>query len=557
MKQWVCRVCRYMESGELPPDACPVCRSPARSFEELDDGVTEPEIRRPLSLLLPAEETLWRCQVCGAEHRGARPPDICPKCGVGPELWDEVAKTRPRMDTDEGQIPGVLTCAVCLARLGPEPRPACQICGARIAWLSASATQVGSSEPPSPSPASRSYLIVGSGIAALRAAESIRANDASARVTLLTREPCLPYDRRNLTRYLDGDVEAASIMLRSPDWYTAQGIEIRLETDVVSVNPRARTLRTRGRELVYDRLVLATGARVAVPPIPGVWLEGVQPLRSMKDCARVLNAAGVGRRVVVLGGGVLGLETAAGLRRRGCDVTVCERGDHVMRKQLDVAAARLLQQHLEQLGIRFLLGCQAESVEGEEQVRGVRLAGGNLEPADLVIVATGIVPNTDLARSAGLATGRGIIIDDACRTSDPHIYAAGDCVEHKGLTYGLWPDSMAMGAVAGMNAAGGHETFTPPLHANILKVVDLDLCSIGRVSAVLPTDRELVHAQDAGATYQKVLLDGERLAGAVLLGETHPMSAIAEAIRSGLDVSRIIEEAGTLQRFLSVLPERV
>ena len=546
-----------MHTSHAPPDACPVCRSGAKSFEEMDDGATEPDIRRPLSLLLPSEETLWRCQVCGVEHRAPRPPAVCPKCGVGPDLWDEVAKTRPRIDTDPEITPNALTCAVCLSSLGSEPRPACQICGARLAFLSASPSQAGSDQPPRSTRTPRTYVIVGSGIAALRAAETIRANDASSRISLLTREPCLPYDRRNLTRYLDGDVEAASIMLRSPDWYASKGIEVRLETDVVSVNPRERTIRTRGRELTYDRLVLATGARVNVPPIPKVWLEGVQPLRSMKDCARVMHTIGVGRRVVVLGGGILGLEAAAALRRRGCDVTVCEREDHVMRMQLDVAAARLVQQHLERLGIRFLVRCQAESIEGEEHVRGVRLAVGSIEPADLVLVTTGISPNIHLAKSAGLATGKGILIDDACRTSDPNIFSAGDCVEHKGLTYGYWPVAMAMGAVAGMNASGGHDTFTPPLHAHILKVVDLDLCSIGRVSAVLPSDRELIHAQDAGATYQKVLLDGERLAGAVLLGETHPVSAIAEAIRSGLDVSPLIEEAGTLQRFLSMLPERV
>jgi len=557
VKQWVCRICHYTHTSDSPPNVCPVCKAASDGFDEIDEGVTEPEIRRPLSLLMPSDNTLWRCQVCNLEHRGPRPPDVCPVCGVGPEMWDQVdSPKRLRLDTDPTMLANAMTCTVCGSHLTGMALNTCQMCGARQAWLSPPPNVAGSSEPAVGNRTSRTYVIVGSGIAALRATEAIRANDSNARVIIITREPCLPYNRLNLTRYLDGDVDAASIMLHPPDWYAKQNIEVRLETDVVSFNPREHTIRTRTRELTYDRLVIASGARVAVPPIPNVWLDGVRPLRTLRDFTSILQFSGVGRRVVILGGGVLGLEAAVTMRRRGSDVTVCERGDHVMRRQLDVAAARLLQRHLENQGIRFAFGRETEAIDGDECVRGVRFSGDDYEPADLVLLATGIRPNAALARAAGLTTNQGIVIDDTCQTSDPNIYAAGDVVEHRGLTYGTWPMAMEMGSIAGANAAGGAETFTPMTHPTVLKVVDIEVCAIGRISAEGPSDRELVHTEDAGAVYQKVVLDGGRLVGGVMLGNTQAISSIGEAMRSGIDVSSMVERSSSLKEFLAVLGGR-
>lgn len=550
MKQWVCRTCRYMHTGDAAPESCPVCS--ASTFDEMDEGATEPELRRPLSLLLPPEDARWRCQVCGAEHTGSSPPAICPICGVGPEMWEQMPH-RTRIDTDPTSLGGEVTCTVCGSPMGVSLGQRCQVCGGRQAWLSPLPNMAEPAHPPRSSRTPRSYVVLGSGIAGLRAAESIRANDAGARVVMLSRERCLPYNRFNITRFLDGNTDAASLMIHPPSWYTDQGIDIKLETDVVSVQPREHVIRTRGREVRYDRLVIALGARVSVPPLPNVWVHGVQPLRSLRDCTRVLEVSSPGRRVVIVGGGVLGVEAATALRRRGCEVTLCESGSHVMQRQLDVAAARLLQSHLEGLGVRFVFGRQLESIEGDECVRGVRLTGDAFEPADLVLLATGIAPNITIARSAGLTTRQGIVVDDTLQTSDPDIYAAGDVAEHRGSLFGLWPTAMEMGSVAGANAVGGAETFKPTVQPVFLKVVNVDLCSVGKITAVGPTERELVHTENGGATYQKVVFDEGRVVGAILMGDTQALSSVHRAIEHGRDLSSLIAASASVKELLAAL----
>lgn len=553
MKQWMCRVCRYTHTSDDPPGACPVCNSAGAVFDEGDEA-TEPEMRRPLSLLLPSEDTLWRCQVCALEHRGPRPPDICPVCGVGPELWDQVLEsTRPRMDTDPSIVSGAATCMVCGTTLGSVTREMCPVCGARQTWLSTVPNVVGSQFPPRSNPSPRTFVIIGSGIAALRAAETIRANDNRSPVIMITREPCLPYHRLNLTRYLDGHLDAAGTMLHSPEWYVSQGIEVRLETDAVHIDPHHHVVRTRTREVSYDRLVIATGARVAVPPIPNIWIAGISPVRTLFDCARILESSGVGRRVIVLGGGVLGVETAVALRRRGCDVVMVEQGETLMRRQLDVTAARLLQQHIEQLGVRVLTSSQAVAIEGDESVEGIRLGNGDFERADRVLLATGIVPNVSLARGASLKVKHGVVVDDTMQTSDPDIYAAGDVAEHRGQVHGAWATAMEMGSVAGGNAAGGAEMFVPLVEARALKVVDIDLCTVGRISAEGGTERELANSEEGGAIYQKVVLDSDRIVGCVLLGDTQPMARVREAIRNSTNVSSAVDASSSLREFLASL----
>jgi nitrite reductase (NADH) large subunit len=394
---------------------------------------------------------------------------------------------------------------------------------------------------------------VGSGIAAVRAAEAIRTHDARAQVTLLTREKCLPYHRMNLTRYLDGDVDAASTLLHSPSWYEDHGIEVRLETDVVEIASRDHSVRTRTRDFSYDRLVLATGARVAVPLVRQIWIQGVRPLRTLSDCARILEVAGFGRKVVVLGSGPLGVETAVALRRRSCEVVVVERADGLLQRQLDGAASLLLQRHLEGLGIRVLLSRHVEAIEGDEYAESVRLDNGLREPTDLVVVATGIVPNTGLATGAGLRVNHGVLVDDALQTSAPDIYAAGDVAEHRGRTHGSWNAAWEMGSVAGANAAGGAETYFPTLQPRVLKIVGMDVCSLGKIVAEPGTGRELVHAEERGAIYQKVVLDEGRVVGGVFLGDTHPVAAVRKAIQDGRDVSSAWENARSLPHFLASL----
>ncbi|PIE05836.1 MAG: hypothetical protein CSA75_02680, partial [Sorangium cellulosum] len=310
-----------------------MCHREARKFEEFDDVATEPGIRRPLSLTLPTEDSVWRCQICGFEHRGPCPPKVCPDCGVGPERWDQLqARARPKLDTDPTGWLSHGSCSTCGSPIEVSAR--CKVCWGRQAWLGPWPNKAGSSMPPKHHASPRTYVVLGTGIAAVRSAEVVRANDNAARIVMISRERCLPYHRINLTRYLNADVDAASMMLHAPGWYAEQGIDVRLETDAMELRRGEHTVRTRSQVIEYDRLVIATGARVRVPSVANVWLDGVCALRSFEDTSRILATASVGRRVVVVGGGLLGVEAAVALRRRGCEVAICERGERMMHRQL-------------------------------------------------------------------------------------------------------------------------------------------------------------------------------------------------------------------------------
>jgi nitrite reductase (NADH) large subunit len=372
-------------------------------------------------------------------------------------------------------------------------------------------------------------VIVGNGMAGAKLADELAQAERFA-VTVIGAEREAAYNRIMLSAVLAGDVAATDIRLA-----TRPGVERRLGAGVASIDRAAKQVHTaNGDSVAYDTLVLATGSRPVVLPIPGTDLSGVLTFRDLADVDAML-AVPRGAKAVVIGGGLLGLEAAEGLRRRGLDVTVVHLMPWLMERQLDRRAAALLQQELETRGIRVVLPVETAAILGDKCATGVALKDGRKLPADLVVMAVGIRPDTALARAAQLECGRGIVVDDAMRSSDPAIHAIGECCEHRGTCHGLvapiWEQVAACAAVL----QGERTRFAAGPVATSLKVSSVALYSAGELAAGVGAE-EIVLEDGARGTYRKLVLRDGKLAGAVLFGDAGDGPWFFELMRAGRDV---------------------
>jgi nitrite reductase (NADH) large subunit len=297
-----------------------------------------------------------------------------------------------------------------------------------------------------------------------------------------------------------------------------------------------------GTMLGYDQLVLANGSHPFVPPIPGAARDGVFSLRTKANAVGILERVRPGAQVVCLGGGLLGLETAGALARRGAKATVVEGFDWLLPRQLAEPAGRLLEARLRALGLDIRCAARATEIVGDEAVHGVKLSDDSELEANLVILATGVRPNSHLARQCGLAVKTGVVVDDEMRTSDEKIFAAGDVTEHRGIVYGLWPTALAQGRVAGTNAGGGQATFTGMPPATQLKVLDIPVFSVGQF---LPTDGgfRIIERQD-GNVYRRLVCRDGAVVGANLFGDT----SLASVLRDAVENETQLEELGEIAK---------
>lgn len=360
-------------------------------------------------------------------------------------------------------------------------------------------------------------VIIGSGPAGLRCAETL--GRAGRRVTLIGAEPGLPYNRVALSNYLAGDVAASDLITHAPMQLDQLGITLRAGLRVVGIDRKAQTLSTDAGELIaYQRLVLATGSLPFRLPVPGADLPGVLMYRTLPEVDQMLAASRSPGRAVVIGGGLLGLEAAVGLARRGMRVCVVHAVDRLMERQLDHAAARLLAQRLRAQGIELELSAATVAIAGETKATGVVLRDGRVVDADLVVMAVGIRPDISLAHAAGLQVQRGIVVDDQMRTSDPAIQAIGECAEHGGQCCGLVAPCFAQAEVAARHLLGEPVAYAPQTDATALKVAGAGVWSGGEIDAA--DAQSLIYADPEGAEYRRFLLRDHRLIGAVLYGET-------------------------------------
>jgi NAD(P)H-nitrite reductase large subunit len=393
-------------------------------------------------------------------------------------------------------------------------------------------------------PAVRRVVVIGNGIAGVTAADYVRRRLPGCEIDVIAQELHPLYNRMGISRLVYGRSAMQGLQLLPDGWYDEHAITCWLNTQAQSID-RAECLvhLGTGEVLPFDRLILATGSAASVPEIDGVAREGVFVLRSADDALTVRAYAqrNRARKVVVAGGGLLGLEAAYAFYKLGLGVTVVHRGARPLSELLDDRAAELLARYFRALGIEIVLSAVPGAVEGNGRATGIVLEQGARLPADIVVVCAGITPNAGLAADAGLLVGRGVIVDAQMRTSDPAIFAAGDVAEYQGAITGLWPTAVQQAQVAGTNAAGDDATFVPAPSVALLKGVGLSVESIGDVQAA-PGDELLVHEPESRdeMAYRKLVVRGGKLVGAILLGRPQDSAAVSDAIRSGADAGDVL-----------------
>jgi nitrite reductase (NADH) large subunit len=391
-------------------------------------------------------------------------------------------------------------------------------------------------------------VVVGGGIAGHVAAETVRGLDPQARITLLSDEPAF-YNRLNLTRFLNREVERASLFDYADSWYADRRLERRAGVEVIGLDPiKKALLLAEGRELEYDAVVLAHGSAAAVPPFYRHGLARLHPLRTLADVEAMAAAAADGTRVAVIGGGVLGLEAAFGLARRGAAVQVLEYLPRLMPRQLDGAASDLVAAALAAAGISVLTGVTVAEILGADRAEGVRLADGRTIPADLVVTSTGIQPNVSWVKRSGVRCGRGVEVDDRMKTSAPDVYAAGDVCEWRGQVAGLWANAMEQAKVAATNAAGKMAFYQGVVPTTLLKCLPLPVASVGEIAEDGGEVTSTVKRDAAKGTYQRVVFRQGIPVGAILVGTSSGLGELRRLVEQGHELRRLRQR---------VLPEEV
>jgi len=392
--------------------------------------------------------------------------------------------------------------------------------------------------------AKKRLVVVGNGMAAGRTLEKLfdLAPDAFD-VTIFGAEPRVNYDRIMLSPVLSGEKTYEDIIIHGEDWYARHGVNLRQGLRVTEIDRAARRVTAcDGSVTPYDVLLLATGSDPFIVPVPGRDLPGVLTYRDLDDVEGMLTAAEVpNRRAVVIGGGLLGLEAAAGLKMRGMEVTVLHLMPTLMERQLDASAGYLLEKSLTERGIAVITQANTEAILGEDRVEGVRLSDGRELPADLVVMAVGIRPATGLARAAGIGCERGVLVDDGMQTDDPHVVAVGECVQHRGRCYGLVAPLYEMATTLAKRLAGDNSAqYLGSVTATKLKVTGIDLYSAGDFGE--SKNREEIVLRDAQRrVYRRLVLQNDRIIGAVLFGDTADGAWFFDLLKRGVDIGEMRE----------------
>ena len=385
-------------------------------------------------------------------------------------------------------------------------------------------------------------VMVGNGMAGMRTIEELlKIAPGMYDITVFGAELHPNYNRILLSPVLAGEQTVQDIVLNSMDWYAENGIHLHLGKKIGKIDRKSRVVEADdGTVAAYDRLLLATGSNPFMLPIPGADLPGVISFRDISDVEAMISASNQYKHAVVIGGGLLGLEAANGLKQRGMDVSVVHIAPWLMERQLDEPAARLLQKNLEEKGLKFLLQKQtAELVKGESgRVCAVNFKDGETIPADLVVMAVGIRPNTELAESAGIHCHRGIVVNDTMQTFDPRVYAVGECVNHRGIAYGLVAPLFEQAKVAANHLAEyGIGRYEGSVTSTKLKVTGIDLFSAGDFTGEEGTE-SLVFSDPSSGDYKRVVIKDNKLVGACLYGDTINGAWYFDLLREGTDISQ-------------------
>ena len=421
----------------------------------------------------------WRCTICNQILEGEQPPISCPVCGAGADAFELVQETVPEEPT-----------AVSLVRR---------------------------------------YLLVGGGVAALEAAKSIRKQDPAGHITMVCEENAIPYSRPGLSDLVAGTSKFSDLLLKPMDWYTKNEIHLLCGVAVTKIDHTTRIAHlSNGQTVGYDRLLLATGATAFNPVQTQPGGPSVQVLHTVTDAYAALQLAG--SSVLVVGGGILGVEAALALHTQGCQVAICEVSDRLLALQADAEVSRRLKEALEKAGIRVLCGTTVQTASCP-----VLLQNGETIKADAILVSIGIRSELALAKQLGVICEKGIVVDEAMQTSLPNIYAAGDCAQFGARVSGLHPAASMMGMTAGANMAGKSAVYRPLPPATTLDEAGIRMVSIGTVTA------ELFASYSNGSEYRAVYAENGRVIGVLLWGRVNQSVTAAKAVREGANPQKICE----------------
>ena len=385
-------------------------------------------------------------------------------------------------------------------------------------------------------------VLVGNGLAGMRCLEDLldMAPDRYE-ITVIGEEPWGNYNRIMLSPVLSGDKTIEDIMLHSHAWYSEKGIQLIADDPAIKIDrPRKQVHTQKGMVVNYDRLILATGSKPFIPPIAGTDLKGVMSFRDIYDVNQMLEYSKNKKNAVVIGGGLLGLEAAYGLKRRGMNVTVLHLMDRIMDRQLDSRASQMLRHSIEEKSINIITEANTEALLGVDgHVNQIRLKDGTLLDADLVVFAVGIRPNISLAQSAGLRTQRGVMVNDTMQTYDPSIYAVGECIEHRSQTFGLVEPLWGQAFICASHLAEhGSLTFKAPTVPTQLKVSGVDVFSAGNFE---PSEdfEDIILNDEKRQIYKRIIIQHDKVIGVVLFGDTEDGAWYAELIADETPISNI------------------
>jgi len=386
------------------------------------------------------------------------------------------------------------------------------------------------------------YIIIGNGVAGTTAAINIRKIDNTGEITILSDEAYPFYSRIRLPEYLSGDVNEGDLVIHKDSWYENNNIKLLLNAAVTGIDKDKKEILVNSEHrLQYDKLLMASGGHSFVPPIPGSDKEGVFTLKTLKDAIEIKKYAEQSKRVVLIGGGVLGLETGNGLRKTGHSIFVVEFLPRLLPRQMDKEGAEILQAQMEKMGFSFFLGAKTREIAGDDRVKGVVLEDGTIIDCDMALISAGVRPNLGLANKLGIKCAKGIPINERLETELKDIYAAGDAAEYKGICYGIWPAAEEQGKIAGINMAGGNAVYNGTLPSNILKVAGIELISAGDIDV----DRhfEWVLQKDSDkCIYRKLILKDNAICGCILYGDTEGWKKIKKAMEEKKDISSLKKE---------------
>jgi NADH oxidase (H2O-forming) len=422
----------------------------------------------------------WRCIVCGEVFEGVLPPEKCPVCGVGQDMFEIVEDEEVTFKSDSTET----------------------------------------------------ILIIGNNAAGISAAQAVRARNTKCELIIISKDRYNGYYRPSISNFLTVPPSPDEFFLKSDEWYVENNIKVRLDTEVISIQPEKNqiTIKT-GENLNYGKLILANGSIAFLPPIENVDLSGVFVLKTYDDILNIKEYCKDKKSVTVVGGGVLGLEAAWKFKQTGLNVTVIEMAERILPMQLDNNGSNVFQKYIEKSGIKLIKGDFVSKINGETRVESVETSGGKTIQSDLVIVSTGIRSNISLAKKCGIDTSRGVIVNEKMVTSIENIYAAGDVAQFNGAVIAIWPVANNMGEVAGANSVGDDLTYIPEHHAITFSGMNVELFSLGDIGRNSEIEYKTLDYDDPGeGQYRKLYFKGNEFSGGILVGDISTGVVLIKAI---------------------------